>query len=82
MPLTLVYICVYHRSVTNQARFECAEVGIAVTFPDMPEAIACSYSEAEAVEYAVDAIATMFTEDVKRRRAIPPAAQSGVGYAP
>lgn len=58
--------------IAYPARFECDEDGITVTFPDIPEAITCGYSEAEAKECAVDAIITAFTEYIKRRRAIPP----------
>jgi antitoxin HicB len=57
--------------IAYPAKFDCADDGITVTFPDIPEAITCGYSEAEAMEYAVDAIITAFTEYIKRRRAIP-----------
>lgn len=62
--------------IAYPARFECADDGITVTFPDIPEAITCGYSEAEAMEYAVDAIITIFTEYIKRRRAMPPASKA------
>jgi antitoxin HicB len=57
--------------IAYPAKFECAKDGITVTFPDIPEAITCGYSEAEAMEYAVDAIITAFSEYIKRRRDIP-----------
>jgi antitoxin HicB len=50
--------------------------GFVVTFPDIPEAITDGDSEREAMEYAVDAIITMFTEYIKRRRAIPRASKA------
>lgn len=49
--------------------------GFVVTFPDIPEAITDGDSETEAMEYAVDAIITMFTEYIKRRRPIPRASK-------
>jgi antitoxin HicB len=61
--------------IAYPARFDCAEGGITVTFPDIAEAITCGYSEVEAMEYAVDAIITAFTEYIKRRRAIPRASK-------
>jgi predicted RNase H-like HicB family nuclease len=57
--------------IVYPAKFERAKDGITVTFPGIPEAIACGYSEAEAAEYAVDALETVFSEYIKRRRAIP-----------
>ena len=50
--------------------------GFVVTFPDIMEAITDGDSEAEAMEYAVDAIITAFTEYIKRRRAIPHASKA------
>jgi len=62
--------------IAYPAKFDCDEDGITVTFPDIPEAITCGYSEAEAMEYAVDAIITIFTEYIKRRRGIPRASKA------
>jgi antitoxin HicB len=45
--------------------------GFVVTFPDIPEAITDGDSDREAMEYAVDAIITAFSEYIKRRRDIP-----------
>jgi antitoxin HicB len=50
--------------------------GFVVTFPDIPEAITDGDSEREAMEYAVDAIITAFSEYIKRRRAIPQASKA------
>ena len=49
--------------------------GFVVTFPDIPEALTDGDSEAEAMEYAVDAIITIFTEYIKRRHGIPRASK-------
>ena len=62
--------------IAYPAKFDCDEDGITVTFPDIPEAITCGYSETEAMEYAVDAIITIFTEYIKRRRSIPRASKA------
>jgi antitoxin HicB len=52
---------------------------INVTVPDIPEAITCGYSEAEATEYAIDAIETVLGEYIRRKRDIPtPARRKGV----
>jgi len=58
------------------ARFTPEGRGFVVTFPDIPEAITDGDSEREAMEYAVDAIITIFTEYIKRRRAIPRASKA------
>ena len=50
--------------------------GYVVTFPDIPEAITDGDSEREAMEYAVDAIITAFSEYIKRRRGIPRASKA------
>src|SRR5689334_22146276 len=42
--------------------------GIAVTFPDIPEAVTCGYSEGQAMEYAIDALETVLSEYIDRRR--------------
>jgi antitoxin HicB len=57
--------------IVYPAKFDRAKDGITVTFPDIPEAITCGFSEREAMEYAEDAIITIFTEYIKRRRDIP-----------
>jgi antitoxin HicB len=62
--------------IAYPAKFDSADDGITVTFPDIPEAIIDGYSEAEAMAYAVDAIITAFTEYIKRRRAIPRASKA------
>ncbi|MGA2742357.1 MAG: type II toxin-antitoxin system HicB family antitoxin [Bryobacteraceae bacterium] len=62
--------------IAYPAKFDCAEDGITVTFPDIPEAITDGDSGSEAMEYAVDAIITIFTEYIKRRRAIPQASKA------
>ena len=62
--------------IVYPAKFDRAKDGITVTFPDIPEAITCGFSEREAMEYAVDAIITAFSEYIKRRRAIPPASKA------
>jgi len=62
--------------IVYPAKFDRAKDGITVTFPDIPEAIACGFSEREAMEYAVDAIITFFTEYIKRRQAIPRASKA------
>lgn len=38
------------------AHFDCADDGITVTFPDIPEAITCGHSEAEALAMAEDVL--------------------------
>ena len=62
--------------IVYPAKFDRAKDGITVTFPDIPEAITCGFSEREAMEYAVDAIITVFTEYIKRRQAIPRASKA------
>jgi antitoxin HicB len=53
------------------ARFTPEGQGFVVTFPDIPEAITDGDSEQEAMEYAVDAIESMLTIYIRRRREIP-----------
>jgi antitoxin HicB len=53
------------------AKFAPEKKAISVTFPDLPEAVTCGYSEDEAMEYAVDALETILSEYIKRRREIP-----------
>ena len=62
--------------IAYPAKFDRADDGITVTFPDIPEAITCGFSEPEAMEYAVDAIETMLSEYIKRRRDIPRASKA------
>ena len=62
--------------IVYPAKFDRAKDGITVTFPDIPEAITCGFSEREAMEYAVDAIITVFTEYIKRRQSIPRASKA------
>jgi antitoxin HicB len=42
-----------------------------VTVPDIPEVITNGYSEAEAHEYAEDAVRLVLTEYIRRRRPVP-----------
>jgi antitoxin HicB len=58
--------------IAYPAKFTHAESGITVTFPGIPEAITCGYSETQAEDYAVDALQTVLSEYIKRRREIPP----------
>lgn len=53
------------------ANFDPEKKAINVTFPDLPEAITCGYSEEEAREYAVDALETILSDYIKRRLDIP-----------
>jgi hypothetical protein len=57
--------------IADPAEFAPEKKAINVTFPDLSEAIACGYSEGEAMEYAVDALETILSEYIKRRRDIP-----------
>jgi len=57
--------------IVYRAKFDRAKDGIGVTFPDIPEAITCGFSEAQAVEYAVDALVTAIGEYIKRQPEIP-----------
>jgi len=53
------------------ALFEPEGKGFVVTFPDIPEAITEGNSVAEAMDYAVDALETILSEYINRRREIP-----------
>ena len=53
------------------ALFESEGEGFVVTFPDIPEAITEGNSPEEAMDYAVDALETVLSEYIKRRREIP-----------
>jgi antitoxin HicB len=57
--------------IAYPAKFVREKKGIAVTFPDLPEAVTSGESEQEAMEFAVDALETVLSEYIKRRRAIP-----------
>jgi antitoxin HicB len=57
--------------IVYPAKFKRDKDGISVTFPGVPEAITCGHSEAQAVEYAVDALETIFSAYMKQRRDIP-----------
>ena len=57
--------------IAYPAKFAPEKKAINVTFPDLPEAITCGYSEEEAMEYAVDALETILSDYIKRRRDIP-----------
>jgi antitoxin HicB len=57
--------------IAYPARFTPEKDAINVSFPDLPEAITCGYSEQEAMEYAVDALETVMSECIRRRRDIP-----------
>src|SRR5262249_162311 len=53
------------------ALFEPEGKGFVVTFPDIPEAITEGNSADEAMDYAVDALATILSEYINRRMEIP-----------
>ena len=53
------------------ALFEPEGEGFVVTFPDIPEAITEGGSAAGAMEYAVDALQTILSAYINRRREIP-----------
>jgi antitoxin HicB len=57
--------------IAYPAKFAPEKKAINVTFPDLPEAITCGYSEEEAMEYAVDALEAILSDYIKRRRDIP-----------
>jgi antitoxin HicB len=57
--------------IAYPAKFALEKKAINGTFPDLPEAITCGYSEGEAMEYAVDALETILSDYIKRRRDIP-----------
>jgi len=60
------------------ALFAPEDGGFVVTFPDFPEAITEGGSPEEAMEYAVDALETVLSEYINRRREIPiPKARRG-----
>jgi len=58
------------------AKFTREEHGFTVTFPDLAEAIACGETEREAMEFAVDALETVLSEYIKRRRDLPRASKA------
>ncbi|HEV2687811.1 MAG TPA: type II toxin-antitoxin system HicB family antitoxin [Bryobacteraceae bacterium] len=53
------------------ALFEPEGKGFVITFPDIPEAISEGNSAEEAMEYAIDALQTVLSEYINRRREIP-----------
>ena len=53
------------------AKFTQAKDGVTVSFPGIPEAITCGYSEAQAEEYAVDPLKIVLSEYIKQRSEIP-----------
>ena len=57
--------------IAYPAKFARAKDGITVTFPGIPEAITCGYSDAEAEDYAVDVLEIVLSEYIKQRREIP-----------
>jgi len=61
--------------IAYPARFTEEGKGITVTFPDIPEAITSGESDEEAMEFAIDALETVLSEYIKRRRAIPRASK-------
>jgi antitoxin HicB len=61
--------------IAYPAKFTPQKKAYMVTFPDIPEAITCGYSEQEAMEFAVDALETVLSEYIKRRREIPRASE-------
>jgi antitoxin HicB len=67
--------------IAYPARFTPEGKTFTVTFPDIPEAITAGHSETEAMEYAVDALETVLSEYIKRRREIPqPGKTRGKGW--
>ncbi|MGA2268383.1 MAG: type II toxin-antitoxin system HicB family antitoxin [Bryobacteraceae bacterium] len=67
--------------LTYPAQFTPENGGFVVTFPDIPEAITEGDSEAEARDYAIDALETALSEYINRRREIPRARRvRGRGY--
>src|SRR5437764_356610 len=66
--------------IAYPAKFAPEENGaFTVTFPDIPEAITCGDSAHEAMAMAVDALETVLSEYIRRRREIPKASKSGRG---
>jgi antitoxin HicB len=65
--------------IAYPAKFAPEKKAINVTFPDLPEAITCGYSEEEAMEYAVDALETILSEYIKRRHIPKPGKARGKG---
>ncbi len=53
------------------ARFSREGKAVLVSVPDIPEVITSGYSEAEAMEFAADAIEVVLAEYVRRGREIP-----------
>jgi antitoxin HicB len=57
--------------IAYPAKFTAEEGAFTVTFPDIPEAITCGYSAAEAMEYAEDALVAMLSIYMERKKDIP-----------
>ena len=57
--------------IVYRAKFTPEKKGITVTFPEFPEAVTCGYSDEEAMEFAVDALQSVLSEYIRRRREIP-----------
>ena len=53
------------------AHFKPEDGGFVITFPDLPEAITEGDTEQEALEYGADALLTVLSEYINRRRDIP-----------
>jgi hypothetical protein len=60
-----------NRMIVFPAKFTQAKDGVTVSFPGIPEAITCGYSEAQAEEYAVDPLKIVLSEYIKQRSEIP-----------
>jgi antitoxin HicB len=57
--------------MTYPAEFAPEDSGFVITFPDLPEAVTEGDSEEEGAEFAVDALLTVLSEYINRRREIP-----------
>jgi antitoxin HicB len=53
------------------AHYTREENGITVTFPDIPEAVTCGYSEQEATEFAADALVSALSVYMDRKADLP-----------
>lgn len=56
---------------TYPARYERADDGVTVTFPDFPEAVTCGGDESEAYAMAAEALMLAVGERLRNREAIP-----------
>ena len=57
--------------IAYPAKFTPEDGAFTVTFPDIPEAITCGYSPAEAMAYAEDALATVLSIYMDRKQDLP-----------